>query len=71
MNEAMGAPIVLQPGLVYVFGSNLGGIHGKGAALEALQWYGAKLGKGGGYMGRYALPTKAADVSVRSFRTYR
>jgi hypothetical protein len=67
MHEAMGAPIILQPGLIYVFGSNLSGIHGKGAALEALRWYGAKLGKSEGYMGRsYALPTKAADLSIRS-----
>lgn len=45
---------------VFVFGSNLAGIHGKGAALHARQYYGAKYGQGRGMTGSaYALPTKA------------
>ena len=35
---------------VFVFGSNLSGIHGAGAALFARKHYGAKLGVGFGYM---------------------
>lgn len=44
---------------IFVFGSNLLGIHGKGAALYALQHHGAILGKGNGEQGTsYAIPTK-------------
>lgn len=44
--------------LIFVFGSNLEGVHGKGAALVALQ-YGAVFGQGEGLQGdTYALPTK-------------
>jgi predicted aconitase with swiveling domain len=42
---------------VFVFGSNLSGIHGKGAAKTAKKW-GAKNGEGEGLYGKtYALPT--------------
>ena len=45
--------------LVFVFGSNLLGIHGAGAALTAKREWGAKHGEGVGYTGSaYALPTK-------------
>lgn len=44
---------------IFVFGSNLLGIHKKGAALTALQKHGAILGHGVGLQGRsYAIPTK-------------
>lgn len=44
---------------VFVFGSNLAGVHGKGAALVAVTQWGAKRGVGEGPTGRaYALPTK-------------
>ncbi len=44
---------------VFVFGSNLAGIHGAGAAREALEKFGARIGVGEGMMGMsYALPTK-------------
>ena len=44
---------------VFVFGSNLAGRHGKGAALFAKQQRGAIAGVGAGPMGRcYAIPTK-------------
>lgn len=47
----------LEPGQVFVFGSNLEGAHGGGAARTALQW-GAKWGQGVGLQGQtYAIPT--------------
>lgn len=48
---------------VFVFGSNLGGRHGKGAALHARRHYGAVYGQGVGRQGRsYAIPTKDAAL---------
>ncbi len=55
------------PGLgwVFVFGSNLGGRHGLGAAALAVRRYGAKMGQGSGPMGSsYAIPTKDAKLAV-------
>jgi hypothetical protein len=50
---------------VFVFGSNLGGRHGKGAALWAHQHRGAIYGQGTGLQGNsYAIPTK--DGKLRS-----
>lgn len=44
---------------IFVFGSNLAGRHGKGAALVARVRYGAIYGQGEGLQGRsYAIPTK-------------
>lgn len=44
---------------VFVFGSNLAGRHGKGAALFARQQRGAIYGRGQGRQGNsYAIPTK-------------
>lgn len=44
---------------IFVFGSNLLGIHKKGAALCALKEHGAILGQGIGLQGNsYAIPTK-------------
>lgn len=44
---------------VFVFGSNLAGRHGKGAALWARQHRGAIYGQGEGLQGNsYAIPTK-------------
>lgn len=44
---------------IFVFGSNLAGRHGKGAALEARKNWGAIYGQGVGLQGRsYAIPTK-------------
>lgn len=43
---------------VFVFGSNLEGRHGRGAAKQAMKW-GAVYGKGIGYYGKtYAIPTR-------------
>lgn len=48
----------LEPGEIFVFGSNLAGRHGAGAARQAVQW-GAVYGIGRGLRGQtYALPTK-------------
>lgn len=44
---------------IFVFGSNLAGRHGKGAAKIAKEKFGAIYGKGIGIMGSsYAIPTK-------------
>lgn len=44
---------------IFVFGSNLKGIHGAGAAKLAYKKFGAILGKGAGLMGQsYGIPTK-------------
>lgn len=46
--------------MIFVFGSNLKGIHGSGSAKEAWLRWGAKLGRGVGLTGNaYAIPTKA------------
>jgi hypothetical protein len=47
--------------MIFVFGSNLGGIHGAGAARFAAEHRGAKMGVGYGRTGQsYAIPTKGA-----------
>lgn len=46
-------------GQIFVFGSNLAGRHGAGAAKAALDHYGAIFGQGSGRQGQsYAIPTK-------------
>jgi hypothetical protein len=50
---------LLMTDRIFVFGSNLAGRHGKGAALCARQRHGAVYGQGTGLQGRsYAIPTK-------------
>lgn len=50
---------------IFVFGSNLAGFHGAGAAWAARQFYGAELGVGEGLTGRsYAIPTK--DMNIKT-----
>lgn len=52
-------------GTIFVFGSNLSGIHGAGAALEANLKHGAELGVGEGPTGNsYAIPTK--DLKIKT-----
>jgi hypothetical protein len=54
----------LQLNQIFVFGSNLSGIHGAGAAKTAMQSFGAMWGLGTGYSGQtYAIPTKDEDVA--------
>lgn len=51
---------------VFVFGSNLAGRHGKGAALAARNLHGARYGVGEGRTGNaYAIPTKTGDLRSR------
>jgi hypothetical protein len=48
----------LVRGHIFVFGSNLGGRHGKGAALTARRLFGAEWGQANGIQGKsYAIPT--------------
>lgn len=43
---------------VFVFGSNVSGMHGGGAAATAVRLFGAQMGKGEGLQGQsYAIPT--------------
>jgi len=50
---------------IFVFGSNLAGRHGKGAALYARKHHGAVYGQGVGLHGSsYAIPTK--DTVLRT-----
>jgi proteasome assembly chaperone (PAC2) family protein len=52
----------LKDNEIFVFGSNLSGNHGKGAAKTALG-FGAKFGQGAGLQGRtYGIPTKSRSV---------
>lgn len=45
--------------MIFVFGSNLAGIHGGGAARYAREYRGAQMGIGEGRTGQcYAIPTK-------------
>lgn len=49
--------------MVFVFGSNLAGIHGAGAAAFAERTLGAQRGVGRGRTGQcYALPTKGSRI---------
>lgn len=53
-------------GLIFVFGTNLAGFHGAGAALAAYKYYGAQLGVGEGITGNtYAIPTKDENIVTR------
>lgn len=69
----------LDPKMIFVFGSNLQGVHGSGSARTAFEHFGAIYGKGEGLMGdSYALPTCVApgrplmlrhiELHVKKFR---
>jgi hypothetical protein len=67
-----GAITRLQPGEIFVFGSNLAGRHGAGAALQAHLLFGAEYGIGEGLTGRcYAFPTLDRWLRTRSYRSLR
>ena len=52
---------------IFVFGSNLAGIHGAGAARYALKNCGANFGQGVGLQGHsYAIPTKDQAIQTLS-----
>ena len=53
----------LKPNEIFVFGSNIGGFHGGGAARVAHKRFGAEWGVGEGITGQcYALPTMEGGV---------
>lgn len=53
----------LQNNEIFVFGSNLDGLHGGGAARVAYQKFGAQWGKGVGMQGKsYGIPTMHGGV---------
>ncbi|MBR3558903.1 MAG: hypothetical protein IKN78_08545 [Bacteroidales bacterium] len=55
----------LQPGEIFVFGSNLEGMHGGGAARTAMERFGAMIGQGVGLQGQsYAIPTMQGGVET-------
>lgn len=55
----------LAPNEIFVFGSNLQGIHAGGAARMAHQYFGAEMGKGVGIQGQsYAIPTMQGGVET-------
>lgn len=55
----------LKPNEIFVFGSNLRGIHAGGAARIALQRFGAIMGQGIGLQGNsYAVPTMQVGVET-------
>ncbi len=51
--------------MIFVFGSNLAGRHGAGAARYAYEKEGAVMGKGYGHFGNsFAIPTKNAKIET-------
>lgn len=55
----------LQDGEIFVFGSNLQGMHGGGAARVARLKFGAVMGQGVGLQGQsYAIPTMQGGVET-------
>ncbi len=55
----------LKENEIFVFGSNLAGIHGGGAALYAKNNFGAEIGIGEGLTGQcYSLPTKDKNIQT-------
>lgn len=54
---------------IFVFGSNLAGVHGRGSAFAAKQQHGAITGQGYGFQGNaFAIPTKDAQFRVLSLK---
>ncbi len=55
----------LKPNEIFVFGSNLAGAHGGGAARVAMDRFGAQWGQGVGLQGQsYAIPTMQGGVET-------
>ena len=55
----------LAPNEIFVFGSNLAGMHGGGAARIAVEEFGAVMGQGVGLQGQsYAIPTMQGGVNT-------
>lgn len=57
--------VALKKNEVFVFGSNLRGMHGGGAAYTALRLFGAIMGQGEGLQGQsYGIPTMQGGVET-------
>ena len=57
----------LEPGQIFVFGSNAAGMHGGGAARTAVEKFGAVMGQGEGLQGQsYAIPTMEGLEETRN-----
>lgn len=57
----------LEENEIFVFGSNLAGLHGGGAARVAYKYFGAVWGQGVGLQGQtYAIPTMQGGVETIS-----
>jgi hypothetical protein len=57
----------LEDNQIFVFGSNLNGAHGRGAAKMARDLFGAKIGIGEGLTGKtYAFPTLDKEMKQAS-----
>lgn len=55
----------MEEGQIFVFGSNLAGRHGGGAARIAYERFGAVMGQGVGLQGQcYAIPTMQGGVET-------
>ena len=55
----------IRSGEIFVFGSNLAGKHGSGAAKDAKEKYGAIYGQGEGIQGKsYGIPTKDTNIKT-------
>lgn len=58
--------------IIFVFGSNVKGVHGAGAATTAMWKYGAQWGEGEGRTGdAYAIPTKETPYKGRNLAQIR
>ncbi|MDD4109963.1 MAG: hypothetical protein PHS54_00255 [Clostridia bacterium] len=65
MNTYKGNIEHLEPDQIFVFGSNTQGRHGAGAALVALQKFGAIYGQSAGWQGNsYAIITKDLTKNI-------
>ena len=65
INQDFYSPAMNNGHHVFVFGSNLAGIHGAGAARTAYDHWGAIKGSGVGRQGMsYAIPTKDARIQT-------
>jgi hypothetical protein len=65
--KRISSPLITHLGKneIFVFGSNLQGFHGGGAAATAYQKFGAVWGQGVGLQGRsYAIPTMQGGVET-------
>ena len=65
IRETFFANQLFKPNEVLVFGSNLAGMHGGGAARIAHLYFGAVMGNGDGIQGQsYAIPTMQGGVDT-------